>query len=166
MRLLALPGLGQAMMALQPSGADGARKGLAMVLGEPTAAKADPLLIEAAARGAAIPGARRSFRTLLARALTLSGARPEMAFGAADLARVRAPLLLLWGRDDVFGEPSAIDRARAARPDLAAEVLPGGHLPWLDDPARCGRSVRGFLDGRLAAATVRAPPAAAPIPAP
>lgn len=148
MRLMAVPGVGQAMMAVQPGGAEGVRQVLVDVAGPRAAANADPLLLEAAAWGNAIPGSGRSFRTLVQRALTPWGPRAEMAFGEDDLARVKAPLLLVWGREDVFGEPSAIDRARKVRPDLVAEVIGGGHLPWLDDAAACGRAMRGFLETR------------------
>jgi pimeloyl-ACP methyl ester carboxylesterase len=95
----------------------------------------------------------RSFRTLAATALTLRGPNPVYAFTESDLARLHAPLLLVWGSDDVFGAPSAAARAKANHPEITLEVVPGGHLPWIDEPERCGRAIRTFLD-------VHAPPEA------
>jgi pimeloyl-ACP methyl ester carboxylesterase len=38
------------------------------------------------------------------------------------------------------------------------QLAPGaGHLPWLDDPARCAAAVTAFLDGPEQAATEVAP---------
>jgi pimeloyl-ACP methyl ester carboxylesterase len=146
MRLMALPGVGQAMMRMQPKGVSGARQGFARAAGEHAASLVDDELLATANLGRLIPGAMRSFRTLAA-ALTLSGPNSDYAFTESDLARVRAPLLLVWGRDDVFGAPSAAEHAKANHPEIALEIVPGGHLPWIDEPERCGRAIRTFLDG-------------------
>jgi pimeloyl-ACP methyl ester carboxylesterase len=54
--------------------------------------------------------------------------------------------MFLWGTNDPFG---SVDTGR-----YISEIMPssefhaiqgGGHLPWLDNPAECGRLTRNFL---------------------
>lgn len=65
-----------------------------------------------------------------------------------DLRALRLPLLWLWGDADPFGDVSVLARARAATNDSAASIVEGGgHLPWLDDPARAAAAVTAHLAG-------------------
>ena len=75
----------------------------------------------------------------------------------ARLSRVRAPTLLVWGRDDRVA-PSAIG-ARLAREIRGArlEILECGHAPEVERPAAFIALIEGFL-----AATVRTTPTPAP----
>jgi pimeloyl-ACP methyl ester carboxylesterase len=62
------------------------------------------------------------------------------------LGRVRAPVLLLWGDEDLYGG-AATARAFSARlPDASLTVLPGaGHAPWMDDARTVASAMSEFL---------------------
>jgi pimeloyl-ACP methyl ester carboxylesterase len=154
MRLATLPGLGPAMLRLGPDDPPSVKKMLARTAGEHAAEVADPALLETARLAQRIPGAKRSFRSLIARVLTLGGAR-DGGFGDADLATIRTPLLLVWGRHDAFGDAALAERARDAHSTVSARIVEGGHLPWIDDPAHVGEIIRTFLDEKANAASRR-----------
>jgi pimeloyl-ACP methyl ester carboxylesterase len=65
----------------------------------------------------------------------------------AELARLNAPTLVVWGECDPWLEPALADayvaRIRGARAERIADA---GHWPWLDQPAVIGR-VTGFVEG-------------------
>jgi pimeloyl-ACP methyl ester carboxylesterase len=44
----------------------------------------------------------------------------------------------------VFGGPEIGERAVRVMPNAEIEVVWGGHLPWLDEPADCAEAVSGF----------------------
>jgi pimeloyl-ACP methyl ester carboxylesterase len=72
-------------------------------------------------------------------------ARPGNHFTDAELRRITAPVLFIWGDKDVYGGPDIGRRAGDLMPDARLEVLPGGHAPFLDDPQRCGTLIDDFL---------------------
>jgi pimeloyl-ACP methyl ester carboxylesterase len=63
----------------------------------------------------------------------------------ADLAKINCPVQLIWGGRDVLTFPSIrvrLDRCRAVRPDLEAEIVPeGGH--WV--AYECADTVNSLL---------------------
>src|SRR6266567_1182400 len=71
---------------------------------------------------------------------------PRYVLNEAELARIRQPVLVIWGdRDDRY-QPIAEARRRAALiPGARFELVPGGHEPWLYDPERCGKLIADFL---------------------
>jgi pimeloyl-ACP methyl ester carboxylesterase len=77
--------------------------------------------------------------------IRLAGARPEMALGEDDLARISQPTQLIWGEDDPFGSPDVGRNVAAAMPNAELHVVPGGHAPWLRHSAEVGLLVRSFL---------------------
>jgi pimeloyl-ACP methyl ester carboxylesterase len=63
-----------------------------------------------------------------------------------DLARVRAPTLLLWGGRDVIIPPEHAERFHAALPNSRRIVYDDlGHLPHEEAPARTLADARAFL---------------------
>ena len=80
------------------------------------------------------------FRALL----TPFGTRAETRIRPADLRRVAAPTLMIWGdRDPVV--PVAQARAVAQLiPDARLEMLPAGHVPQLGNPERVAQLVERF----------------------
>ena len=78
--------------------------------------------------------------------ISLRGLNPEVLLTDEELARLRSPVLLLWGEEDTnAGEPEA--KAFAARlPDATLEIVrEAGHAPWIDELAFCADRTRSFL---------------------
>jgi pimeloyl-ACP methyl ester carboxylesterase len=72
---------------------------------------------------------------------------PRYALRDDELARIAKPVLVIWGQEE-DGMILAIAEGRrkaALIPDARFEVVPGGHLPWLDDPQRCADLISAFL---------------------
>ena len=64
----------------------------------------------------------------------------------ADLAAVRAPALLVWGRDDRVTPPSVAEAYARALPDARLVWLDRcGHAPMIEHPGAFARAVLGFL---------------------
>lgn len=62
-----------------------------------------------------------------------------------ELARIRPPVLIIWGEDEHF-RPIAEAKSRAALiPNARFEAVPGGHEPRLDDLEACVEPVTAFL---------------------
>lgn len=73
-----------------------------------------------------------------------------------DRARIRAPILFLWGETDPFGGADIARAFVAGFPDARLELIAGvGHAPWMDDAPAIATRVAAFLDRPVAA--VRAP---------
>jgi pimeloyl-ACP methyl ester carboxylesterase len=73
--------------------------------------------------------------------------RDGVAVTPAELAGLRMPTLLVWGTDDVFMTPDAAAESIATIPQhTLVAVEAAGHMPWLNDPQRCGPVITEFLD--------------------
>lgn len=94
----------------------------------------------------ALPTYKPTWVGILQSVLRLRGADPEAAFTPEELTSVKVPVTLLWGSEDPFGSVEK-GRTGASHFDEAEFHEVGiGHLPWLDDPERCGELLREFLD--------------------
>lgn len=97
-----------------------------------------------------MPGVTESFLAHVRSLLTLRDARPELALTLDDLAAVRQPARFVWAKDDPFGDVEKARRAVAAMPNADLRVVPGGHLPWVNEPDAVGPPVREALENQLA----------------
>ena len=110
--------------------------------------------------GNALPAARTILGLPLAAAVTVAtdiAARSPLALlraagelltgeHAAELARVLAPTLILWGARDVLVPASGAADLAAAMPRARLRVIPGaGHVPMLDRPDDLTSELRAFL---------------------
>ena len=78
--------------------------------------------------------------------ISLRGLNPEVLLTDEELARLRSPVLLLWGEEDTnAGELEA--KAFAARlPDATLEIVrEAGHAPWIDQLNFCADRTRSFM---------------------
>ena len=67
---------------------------------------------------------------------------------AAEIPRVRAPTLILWGSKDTWILPKYGAYFRRDLPHATLRVYEGlGHTPMEEDPAATARDVRAFLQG-------------------
>lgn len=74
--------------------------------------------------------------------------RPRDALRPDQLAVADVPMHFFWGRDDTFGGERAARRLTSLIAGSELQMIDGGHLPWLDDPAAAAEFVRRVLDGR------------------
>ncbi len=129
-----------------------ARAGLARGRIVATPGRVPDSLLECFAAGAQLPGAVRSWTTMVEQAFDPAGmgllARRMTVTHALmpELEKLAAPTLFLWGDRDPFGTP-AIGRMLADRmPDARLQVVAdAGHLVWLDQPEVCAAAVSAFL---------------------
>lgn len=110
--------------------------------------------------GNALPVARTLLGLPLAATLTVAtdiAARSPLALlraagellgseHAAELARILAPTLVLWGARDVLVPASGAAATAALVPGARLRLIPGaGHVPMLDRPDEVTRELREFL---------------------
>jgi 2-hydroxy-6-oxonona-2,4-dienedioate hydrolase len=150
LRLLSVPVLNRLLYGLiTPRKPDRALKGLAFVGHSPERlARLPQAMADCYYYFQQLPHAQTATLSLMERANPLLGARPGIRLGAEELRRVRQPAMFLWGTHDPFGRVETGRQIAKLLP--AAEfhaIQGGGHLPWLDEPAECGRLTRGFLAG-------------------
>ena len=82
--------------------------------------------------------------------------RPGNIMSDVELSRITAPTMFCWGTSDPLLTPAAGRPAVASIPGAVLHEVPGGHGPWLEEPAACARLVTGHL------AATGFPPAAQP----
>lgn len=149
MRLASLPGVGRLLYArfMRPDEVGDAHEALRFLGHPPATATALPgAFHEAMFLMETLPTARRSWTSLLRAALRLRGANPASALTREDLRRLDVSVCLLWGRDDPFGTVDTGRRGLDQLRDADLHEVGVGHLPWLDEPERCGDLVTAFLD--------------------
>ena len=74
-----------------------------------------------------------------------SKVRIEAQLLPAELARVQAPVLFVWGEDDAFLTPQAAHDSIAAVPHGRLLTVSGGHAPWLAHVDQVGTAISEFL---------------------
>jgi pimeloyl-ACP methyl ester carboxylesterase len=64
------------------------------------------------------------------------------------LARITAPVQLIWGSDDPNGGAEMARTLAGRLPGAELHLLDGaGHAPWIDEPDACADLIRRFLQG-------------------
>jgi pimeloyl-ACP methyl ester carboxylesterase/ketosteroid isomerase-like protein len=123
---------------------------LAHALGRPAIDAAGPDLL----RVAYLATRRQGFATTASTYLReqfrgMHAAPPRYELGDDELARIRTPVLFVWGDRDSRYQPIE-DGARKASliPQARFETVFGGHAPWLDDPEPCAELVADFVNCR------------------
>jgi pimeloyl-ACP methyl ester carboxylesterase len=146
LRVLARRGIGQLLLAMpKPHGMY--RRVLADTLGEHALATMPIDLIRATYLATQRRGFGRTVSTYLREMFQGADARPpRYVLSDDELARIRQPVVVLWGSNDDRYQSLTEARKRAAlMPHARFEVLPGGHEPWLDDLDRCADRISRFL---------------------
>lgn len=141
MRLLGLWGLGTLMMRLQPPSARQVKQLSKMVHEHPLPPDIARLIL-ATER---LDHFESAFLRVLQQAVRLRGARPAWATTAADLARIDAPTLLVYARDDPMGGPAVGERVAAALPCAELHIVDGGHAPWIHHADQILPALNDFL---------------------
>lgn len=138
MRMLALPGL--ATMLTRPVSRERYERNSAMTLG-PGAVGGWPRELVDCGWYASLRPEFRSTAPHFYRGL----GRRELQLTTEELAGLEVPVLALFGDDDVFLDPELGRAGLASLPNVEVAVVPGGHAPWLNSPARSARAVADFL---------------------
>jgi 2-hydroxymuconate-semialdehyde hydrolase len=149
LRMLATPGVGSLSLRI-PTPLFAYRRMLAMSLGRHAIDAAPPELIRATYLGTRRPAFARTVSTYLREQFRGARAKPQRYVLQDDeLARIRQPVLVLWGEHDDRYQPVAEGKQRTAlMPNASFERVPGGHEPWLDDVEACARHISRFVSGR------------------
>ena len=146
MRLLSVRGLNQIMSAVEPPSQNQAKRILKrMGHSEEGVERLPAEVIECFFRAGKLQNYKTGWLTLLERVLGLGGAASDLSLSEEELGRIRQPVSFVWGDSDPFGAPEVGRLAVNSMPNATLEVIPGGHLPWLDDAAACGQATMKFL---------------------
>ena len=63
----------------------------------------------------------------------------------AELRRVTVSTLVLWGDREPLGAVPVAEALTAAIPQARLVTPPGGHAPWLGQPAQVAASITEFM---------------------
>ena len=124
-----------------PRSAKATRRAMTKAMGRPVTERYSDAYFEMVRAGMAMPGWKLAMSSHLNLAMRSGKARPENLLSDDELRSIQTPVLFVMGDADVYGPPAVCERAAALMPDARVEVLPGGHAPFLDDPARCASLV-------------------------
>lgn len=141
MRVMSIPFI--ARKALSRSTPGDAERRFVSMGHRPSALTPELLELVMAARG--LHDYADGFAGVLHGATGLMGRR--VAVHSVELAALACPTLLIWGSNDTHGPVVTGRRMVATMPNAHLEVCGQGHLPWLDEPARCATLTREFLLG-------------------
>lgn len=146
MRLLSVRGLNQIMFAVEPPSQRQAKRILKrMGHSEESVERLPAEFIECFFRAGTLRNYKTGWLTLLERVLRLGGPANDLPLHEDELRRIRQPVAFVWGDSDPFGGPEVGRLAVNDMPNATLEVIPGGHLPWVDDAASCGQAALKFL---------------------
>jgi pimeloyl-ACP methyl ester carboxylesterase len=142
--LLTVPVFGEAMLRTPAP-----RRVYRGLLGQglsPAAAEAMPgELVDVLRLAARRKGNARTVASLMHAIDGFRRPRTDSVMTDGELRRITAPTLFCWGTDDPFLAPARARPAIAKIPGAVLHEVPGGHGPWLDDPAGCAKLVTGHL---------------------
>lgn len=92
-----------------------------------------------------LPGAMKSFSTLLENVLTLKGWKSKY-YIADKLNQLKIPVRFIWGDKDAFEKPETGKKKATSINDYQFEVVANaGHCPWLDQPEKCVSLILSML---------------------
>ena len=142
--LLTVPVLGEALLR-SPMPRSAYRTLLAQGLSPAAAAAAPDELLDVLRLAARRPGNAKTVASVMHAIDGFRRPRPASVMTMDELRQVTAPTMFGLGNGDPFLTPA---QARPAIADIPAAVLhevPGGHAPWLEDPAGCAKLVTSHL---------------------
>ena len=142
--LLTVPGLSQAILR-SPSPRSVYRRLLGQGLSPAAAAAMPDDLIDVIRLAARRPGNVRTVASLMHAIDRFRQPRADVVMTGAELGQITAPVMFCLGTGDPFLSPAQARPSVAKIPGAVLHEVPGGHGPWLDDPAGCAKLVTGHL---------------------
>ena len=107
--------------------------------------KLRPEVLTCARVGARLPGAMKSWLTMVEEVGTLAGYRSRYNL-KGEMNSLRVPTLFIQGDQDGFGTVASEERVQKDMPSSELEVVRNaGHVPWYDETAHCSRALLDFL---------------------
>jgi pimeloyl-ACP methyl ester carboxylesterase len=151
--LLTVPVLGEAVLR-SPAPRRVYRRLLGQGLSPAAAAAAPDELLDVLRFAARRPGNARTVASLMHAIDGFRRPRADNVMSGAELGSITAPTMFCWGTSDPFLAPAQARPAIAKIPGAVLQEVPGGHGPWLEDPAGCARLTTGHLAATGFAAAV------------
>ena len=142
--VLTVPVLGEAVLR-SPSPRPAYRRLLGQGLSPAAAAAAPDELVDVLRLAGRRPGNARTVASLMHAIDGFRRPRADVVMTGAELGRITAPALFCLGTGDPFLTPAQARPAVARIPGAVLREVPGGHGPWLEDPAGCAKLVTGHL---------------------
>ncbi len=107
--------------------------------------KLRPEVMACARVGGRLPGAVKSWLTMVEEIGTLMGFRARYNL-KDEMKNIRVPSLFIQGDKDGFGTVASVRRVQKEMPHSRLDVVPNaGHLPWYDETEHCVRALQHFL---------------------
>jgi 2-hydroxy-6-oxonona-2,4-dienedioate hydrolase len=150
LRLLSVPGLNSLLIKLiMPDSPEKSLKGLSFLgHSSKTIAGLPSSMSDCYFYFQKLPHYPISSTSLMEKTNRLWGFRPQIQITAEHLKNLSRPTMFLWGTHDPFGSVETGQHISSLIPTSTFHsVAGGGHLPWLDDPAGCGRLILDFISG-------------------
>ncbi len=142
--LLTVPVLGQAVLRT-PSPRPVYRRLLRSGLSPAAAAAAPDDLLDVLRLAARRTGNARTVASLMHAIDGFRRPRADSVMTDGELGQITAPTMFCLGTGDPFLSPAQARPAIARIPGATLHEVPGGHGPWLEDPAGCARLVISHL---------------------
>jgi pimeloyl-[acyl-carrier protein] methyl ester esterase len=142
--LLTVPMLGQAVLRT-PSPRPVYRRLLGQGLSPAAAAAAPDELLDVLRLAARRPGNARTVASLMHAIDGFRRPRADSVMTGGELGQITAPTMFCLGTGDPFLSPAQARPAVAKIPGAMLHEVPGGHGPWLEDPAGCAKLVISHL---------------------
>ncbi len=146
-KIASRPGIGPLVLSM-PIPPFMYRRMMATMLGRHAVDTAPKALIRASYLGPRVGRHPKSLSTFANELFRGVRAEPQRyALSDDELARIKKPVLIIWGQAEdgmVMSIADARKKAALMR-NVRFEVVPGGHEPWLDEPQRCADLVSAFL---------------------
>jgi len=142
--LLTVPVLGEGVLRT-PAPRPVYRRLLGLGLSPAAAAAAPDELLDVLRLAGRRKGNARTVASLMHAIDGFRRPRADSVMTDRELRQITAPTMFCWGTGDPFLTPAQARPAIAKIPDAVLHEVPGGHGPWLEDPAGCAKLVIGHL---------------------
>lgn len=142
--LLTVPVLGEAVLRA-PSPRPVYRALLGQGLSPAAAAAAPDELVDVLRLAARRASNARTIASLMHAIDGFRRPRAESVLTDRELGQIASPTMFCWGIGDPFLTPDQAIPAIARIPGAVLHEVPGGHGPWLEDPAGCAKLLISHL---------------------
>lgn len=147
-RLLATPGIGDLVSRVPPSRESVLR--FAGIMHERETLASHPDLVDLFLTAGRDPVARSAFRTEVRQLASPLGLLTRSGWGRGrvttdELRRLAMPTLLVWGEHEPLGSVEVAQAVVRTIPNARLCVVPGGHAPFLGEPAIVASAVSDFV---------------------